>query len=127
MSLINNYGKPTSSSYEDEVFDMHLATEYSKNKVKLSGIDYKYNENKLLEEIKTYIDGTYDQHYSQNKYQATEFIIDSGHGTGFCIGNVLKYAQRYGRKGNSEDSKKDLLKVIHYAIIQLFVHEEENK
>jgi hypothetical protein len=90
-------------------------------------IDYKYNEDKALEELKAYIDSTYGQHYSQNKYQATEFIIDSGHGTGFCIGNVLKYAQRYGRKGNSEDSKKDLLKVIHYAIIQLHVHDLEKK
>ena len=29
---------------------------------------------------------------------ATEMIIDSGHGEGFCIGNILKYAQRYGKK-----------------------------
>ena len=73
-----------------------------------------------------YINSTYNQHYSQNKYQATEFIIDGGHGTGFCIGNVLKYAQRYGRKGNSDDWRKDLMKVIHYAIIQLYVHDLEN-
>ena len=39
-------------------------------------IDYRYNEDKLLEEIKQYIDSTYGQHYSQNKFQATEFIID---------------------------------------------------
>jgi hypothetical protein len=88
-------------------------------------IDYKYNEDKTLEMLKAYIDKTYGQHYSQNKYQATEFIIDSGHGTGFCVGNVLKYAQRYGRKGSREDWKQDLLKVIHYAIIQLYVHDLE--
>jgi Protein of unknwon function (DUF3310) len=89
-------------------------------------INYKYNEDKILQELKSYIDATYGQHYSQNKYQATEFIIDSGHGTGFCIGNVLKYAQRYGRKGTREEWKTDLLKVIHYAIIQLHVHDQEN-
>jgi len=88
-------------------------------------IEYKYNEDKGLKELKDYIDATYGQHYSQNKYQATEFVIDSGHGTGFCIGNVLKYAQRYGRKGSREDWRKDLLKVIHYAIIQLHVHDME--
>lgn len=88
---------------------------------------YKYNENKYLKEISDYIEKTYGQHYSQNKYQATEFIIDSGHGTGFCIGNVLKYAQRYGRKGSREDWRKDLMKVIHYAIIQLHVHDEGTK
>lgn len=89
--------------------------------------DYKYNEDNSLAEITAYIDNTYSEHYSKNKYQATEFIIDSGHGTGFCIGNVMKYAQRYGRKGSRDDWKKDLLKVIHYAIIQLHVHEIENE
>ena len=89
-------------------------------------IEYKYDEDKSIEEIKNYIDSTYGQHYSQNKYQATEFIIDGGHGTGFCIGNVLKYAQRYGRKGRPVDWRKDLMKVIHYAIIQLHVHDKEN-
>lgn len=89
-------------------------------------ISYKYGESRYLDEIKTYIDGTYDQHYSRNQYQATEFIIDGGHGTGFCIGNVLKYAQRYGRKGPPDDWRKDLMKVIHYAIIQLHVHDLEN-
>lgn len=90
-------------------------------------IDYKYNEDNNLAEITAYINDTYSEHYSKNKYQATEFIIDSGHGTGFCIGNVMKYAQRYGRKGSRDDWKKDLLKVIHYAIIQLHVHEIENE
>lgn len=89
-------------------------------------IEYKYNEDHLLNEIKRYIDSTYDAHYSKKKYQATEFIIDVGHGTGFCIGNILKYSQRYGMKGDSEDWRKDLLKVIHYAIIQLHVHDKEN-
>ena len=90
-------------------------------------IDYKYNEDNSLAEITAYINDTYSEHYSKNKYQATKFIIDSGHGTGFCIGNVMKYAQRYGRKGSRDDWKKDLLKVIHYAIIQLHVHEIENE
>jgi hypothetical protein len=90
-------------------------------------IDYKYNEGELIREFKNYIDSTYDQHYSQNNFQATEFIIDGGHGTGFCIGNVLKYAQRYGKKGTPADARKDLLKVLHYAIIQLYIHDQRAK
>ena len=86
-------------------------------------IPYKYNENKTLEELKEYIDKTYDEHYSRNKFQATEFIIDGGHGEGFCIGNILKYAQRYGKK-NGKD-RNDLLKVIHYGIIALYVDKLE--
>jgi len=82
-------------------------------------IAYKYNEDVTLKELEQYIDATYNQHYSQNKYQATEFIIDSGHGEGFCIGNIMKYAQRYGKKDGK--NKTDLMKVIHYAIIALSI------
>ena len=85
--------------------------------------DYKYGEDLILQELKDYIDGTYNQHYSQNKFQATEFIMDTGHGEGFCIGNIMKYAQRYGKK-NGKD-KSDLLKVIHYGIIALYINEME--
>ena len=88
-------------------------------------ITYKYNEYELIKEFKSYVDATYRQHYSKDKFQATEFIMDGGHGTGFCIGNVLKYAQRYGKKGTREDARKDLMKVLHYALMQLYVHDSE--
>jgi hypothetical protein len=88
---------------------------------------YKYTEDKLMKEFMEYIDSTYGEHYSRNTYQATEFIIDGGHGTGFCIGNVMKYAQRYGKKGSRSDARKDLLKVLHYALIQLHIHDKETE
>lgn len=87
-------------------------------------IKYKYNEGDLLRQVTEYVNATYGQHYSQNKYQATEFIIDGGHGVGFTVGNIMKYAQRYGHKGTPEDWRKDLMKVIHYAIIALHVHDK---
>lgn len=83
-------------------------------------IDYRYEEDKTLDELKNYIDSTYNQHYSRDKFQATEFIIDGGHGEGFCIGNILKYAQRYGKKDGR--NRKDLLKILHYAVIMMHVH-----
>ena len=79
-------------------------------------IEYKYNENELIKQFKEYVDNTYEQHYSQNKYQATEFIIDGGHGEGFCMGNILKYAQRYGKKNGY--NRADLMKVLHYALMR---------
>lgn len=87
-------------------------------------IEYRYNEGDLLRQVTDYVNATYGQHYSQNKYQATEFIIDGGHGVGFTIGNIMKYAQRYSHKGTPEDWRKDLMKVIHYAIIALYVHDK---
>ena len=89
-------------------------------------IKYKYDEPQLLNDFKNYIDATYKEHYSQDRFQATEFIMDGGHGTGFCIGNVLKYAQRYGKKGSRDDARKDLMKVLHYALLQLYVHDRES-
>ena len=84
---------------------------------------YKYNEDAALKELQKYIDSTYNEHYSKNKFQATEFIIDGGHGEGFCIGNILKYAQRYGKK--NDRNRSDLLKLIHYGIIALHVNDLE--
>lgn len=88
-------------------------------------IDYKFNEGALIKELQKYVDSTYNQHYSKNKFQATEFIIDSGHGMGFALGNVLKYAQRYGKKDGT--NRKDLMKILHYALIALHQHDlDEN-
>lgn len=82
-------------------------------------IEYKYSEDEILDELKSYVDKTYGEHYAQDRIQATEFIIDAGHGEGFCIGNIIKYAQRYGKKEGK--NRKDLLKVVHYAIMALHI------
>ncbi len=86
-------------------------------------IDYKYNEEALIKELQEYVDVTYGQHYSQDKVQTTEFVIDAGHGEGFCLGNVIKYTQRYGKKDGK--NRNDLLKVLHYGLIALHVHDLE--
>jgi hypothetical protein len=88
-------------------------------------IEYKYSEDRILKELKEYVDKTYGQHYSQNKFQASEFIMDSGHGEGFCIGNIMKYAQRYGKKNGY--NRDDLMKVVHYAIMALHNHDMTRK
>lgn len=91
------------------------------NKVTMRKLNYKFNEDVLLKEITEYIDSTYSKHYSKSKFQSTEFIMDSGHGEGFCLGNVLKYTQRYGKKQGK--NREDILKVIHYGILALYNHD----
>ena len=81
---------------------------------------YKFNEDKILKLIKENIDATYSQHYANEKYQATDMILDAGHGEGFCMGNIMKYAMRYGKKRWHNDS--DLYKLIHYAIIAIYIN-----
>ena len=77
----------------------------------------KFSEDKVLIWVENYIRSTYDAHYSKNKIETTEFVFDADHGEGFCIGNIIKYAQRYGKKDGYNE--KDLLKIVHYAIILL--------
>ncbi len=48
-------------------------------------MNYKFNEDKILNELKAYVGNTYDQHYANGKYQATDMILDSGHGEGFVL------------------------------------------
>ena len=88
-------------------------------------MEYKFDENINLRSVHQYIDNTYTEHYAHSKYQATDMIIDAGHGEGFCIGNIMKYAMRYGKKNGK--SEKDLLKIIHYALIALHFNQEDNK
>ncbi len=84
---------------------------------------YSYNEVEYVQELMDYISKTYDGHYA-GKVQALDNIYDAGHGTGFNVGSILKYAKRYGKKkGYNRD---DIMKIIHYGILQLYIHDSEN-
>ena len=87
-------------------------------------VKYKFDEDSALDELRDYIDGTYSGHYATDKYQATDIIIDSGFGEGFCMGNIIKYSKRYGRKNGK--NRDDIMKILHYAIIMLHVQGQEN-
>ena len=64
----------------------------------MSEPEYKFDEDRKIKETLKYIQTTYDKHYSMGSIQATEFIVDSGHIEGFCIGNIIKYPQTYAKK-----------------------------
>lgn len=88
-------------------------------------VPYKYQEDVILKEIAAYIDTTYKGHYvGEDNVQSLDLILATGHATGFNVGNMLKYGSRYGKKrGYNRD---DLLKVIHYAIFELFNHSKNH-
>ena len=89
-------------------------------------MEYKFDEKQNLLGLQGYIDQTYSEHYANGKYQATDMIIDAGHGEGFCMGNIMKYAMRCGKKDGS-DAEMDLLKIIHYAIIAIHLWDEDKE
>jgi hypothetical protein len=87
-------------------------------------VSYRFNEDKTLQELQEYIDSTYRAHYvSKDQTQAFDMINAAGHGEGFCMGNILKYASRFGKKAGK--NRQDILKIIHYAIMALYVHDKE--
>tara|TARA_Y100000310_G_scaffold282189_1_gene303224 strand:- start:137 stop:445 length:309 start_codon:yes stop_codon:yes gene_type:complete len=87
-------------------------------------VKYEFKEDKTLEKVQEFIKATYRLHYAGSK-QSTEEIFEAGFGESFCIGNIMKYARRYGKK----DKKKelDLYKLIHYAIILIGKLDEERE
>ena len=84
-------------------------------------VPFKYNEEEILAEIGAYIAKTYQGHYvGEDNVQSLDLIFATGHATGFNIGNILKYGSRYGKKRGF--NRDDLLKVIHYAVVELYNH-----
>ena len=116
------------SDYEEVISTAALerVREASKQICDKESIKYKFNEGRLIAEFKDYIDSTYDAHYCTSGIQSSEVIIDRGRGMGFFLGNVDKYSSRYGNKGEVSDHRKDLMKVLHYALLALHTHDLEN-
>ena len=47
------------------------------------------------------------EHYkTEDKVEPIDLIIALGHGEGFCIGSIIKYAARFKRTQNLDDLKK---------------------
>ena len=87
-------------------------------------IKYKFREDELINEFKSYIDKTYSGHYNTGTIQSSEVIVDRGHGAGFFHGNIDKYNGRYGKKGETPDEwRKDIVKIIHYGFLALYEHD----
>jgi hypothetical protein len=123
--LLREFGKPStleSPPYMDYAGDVIRPIRVGEVKA-YPAQPYRFNEDQYIAEAMAHIDATYEEHYS-GEIQATEVIIDAGHGTGFNIGNIIKYAKRYGKKNGY--NRKDLLKIIHYAVMQLYVQDKEN-
>ena len=54
--------------------------ETEKPKIEKNEIEYAFDEDLYIQELKNHIDSTYTAHYAQNRVQSTEFIADAGHG-----------------------------------------------
>jgi hypothetical protein len=118
-NIILNVPVPNTANYNTFTVKSELnkpVTEQTKNHL------WKYNEDKILKEVEDYVTGTYHGHYcgDQDGYadiQTIDLMAAKKLAAGFCQANILKYGSRYGDKDGR--NKRDLLKVIHYAMLLL--------
>ena len=91
---------------------------------------WKYNEDKTLKEIHSYLVGTYHSHYTseKSKTQTLDLIESIGDAEPFTRSNAIKYLSRFGKKNGKY--KLDILKAIHYCILLYHfagLHEENSE
>ena len=96
----------------------------------ISNGEQKYHEDEILKDIESYVSATYRGHYTGDTHeyrnvQTIDLMAARSLASAFCQSNILKYGSRYGSKDGKE--KKDLLKVIHYAMLLLHFDEHYGK
>ena len=83
---------------------------------------YKYHEEEILKDIEEYVSSTYQGHYTGKSHefrnvQTIDLMASKELAAAFCQANILTHGSRYGNKDGK--NKKDLMKVIHYAMLLL--------
>ena len=126
-------------SYEELNLNIHANSPYNdgwtqqaakEELAKMTDSRNKYHEKEILKDIEDYVSGTYNGHYTGTKHeyrnvQTIDLMASRDLASDFCQANILKYGSRYGSKDGR--NKKDLLKVIHYAMLLLHFDEHYGK
>jgi len=94
--------------------DTPLLSEKPKPDLKFKS--HKYQEDKGIEDLKSYVSSTYQGHYTNNNSdtQTLDLIHSVGDAESFCRSNAIKYLSRYDKKGSA---KQDILKAMHYCLL----------
>ena len=103
---------------------------YKEELTKMADGRNKYHEKEILKDVEEYVSGTYNGHYTGTKHeyrnvQTIDLMASRDLASSFCQSNILKYGSRYGSKDGK--NKRDLLKVIHYAMLLLHFDEHYGK
>lgn len=80
---------------------------------------FKYDEDRILQEMREYVESTYGAHYiGEDNIQALDLIAAGGMLMHFAAASIIKYVFRFGKKDGY--NRKDIMKVIHYAMFMLW-------
>jgi hypothetical protein len=113
-SLDNVYSVYSGNKYVN--FEKMKPVSPTASETNLNGF-WKYQEDKTLKELESYLQSTYHSHYTseQSKTQTLDLIESIGDAEPFSRSNAIKYLSRFGRKNGK--SKLDLLKAMHYCVL----------
>ncbi len=116
----------TREFHQQELDKLNNEVQQSKNMANY----FKYHEEEILKDIEEYVSATYRGHYTGDTHeyrnvQTIDLMAARSLASGFCQSNILKYGSRYGSKDGR--NKKDLLKVIHYAMLLLHFDDHYGK
>ena len=126
---VNLYDGSSADYYDDYMADVdeQRAHHFKTGNVELNyqpqhAHFYKYHEEEILKDIEEYVSSTYKGHYTGKSHefrnvQTIDLMASKELAAAFCQANILKYGSRYGNKDGK--NKKDLMKVIHYAMLLL--------
>ena len=90
------------------------------------GSNQKYQEDKGIADLKSYVASTYKGHYTNENsdVQTLDLIHSVGDAESFCRSNALKYLSRYDKKGSA---KRDILKAMHYCLLLYYFSGQTNE
>ena len=117
-------------SLNSEVLEKEIMDNIREESERKRDSRYKYHESEIIRDIEEYVSGTYNGHYTGDTHeyrnvQTIDLMAARSLASAFCQSNILKYGSRYGSKDGR--NKKDLLKVIHYAMLLLHFDEHYGK
>ena len=126
-------------NYEEANLNIHANSPYNdgwtqqaakEELAKMTDSRNKYHEKEIMSDIEDYVSSTYNGHYTGTKHefrnvQTIDLMASRDLASDFCQANILKYGSRYGSKDGR--NKKDLMKVIHYAMLLLHFDEHYGK
>ena len=132
MTGRGKFGVGSHEGYDiNEVLGIQLPPEHARTAAAMppqTGFPWRFGEDRHLSELTRYIENTYGSHYAASGVegiQAFDAILAAGAGIGFCVGDIIKYAMRLGKKDGW--NRKDVLKIAHYSLLLLYAMEYEGE
>jgi hypothetical protein len=85
---------------------------------------YRYSEQQILEDIRSHIDSTYEQHYQSKSLQLIDLFESEGMIVEYLKTSIMRYVVRYGKKDGFK--VLDLIKAIHCIILLIHFTKPSN-